>query len=231
VFTHPLLGDDAQYLDQVFHDFTEYLLIHFLSSRFTKDDIEKEDYWGEALRSFAIPNPSIRAEPQPRNQIDRQFQQNLFYDFDVNSIVADRRLEFCLPKDTHASLRRKGADSCVTIKNSFLRIDIGIRYLAVSSQDYTFLRDMDVKGLGKPYRAFRQFKACVYYEVRYSKRRYGYPVMRDYEKWSSDLLSLLREQFSWGDPPRVDDPKAMEYFDMKENPRQNKQETGSDIRR
>jgi hypothetical protein len=229
VFTHPTMGEDDSFLRQMFRDLTEYLVLLYLGSPFTTGDMEKTMYRKESAHWLAFPNPSIRGTPLPLSHMEGQFRENLFSDFDVNEIAPHSKLEFRVPRDTHMSLLRKDGtlSSLLTIKNKFLQIDIGIRFLVMSSAGYAFLREweegMDIQDLGKPYRAFRQFEACIYYDVKYNRKRYGYAKMRDQEEWSQDLLSLLQRKFSWGNPPVADPLKVQRYFELFEKSRQNQE--------
>jgi hypothetical protein len=229
VFTHQPFGDDSLFLWQVFHDFTEYLAVLYIGSTFTEGGIERlrKTYRNEAAPWLAIPNPSIRDTPQPLSFLEGQFRENMFYYVDFNDIARREQIRFWVPRDTRVSLQRKDdmQSSLLTIRNKFLQIDIEIQFLMMSSQGYAFLREweegMGTQDLGNPYRALRQFEARIYYDVRYDRKRYGFPKMRDQEEWSQDLLSLLQRKFSWGNPPMADSVKVLRYFNLLEKSRQN----------
>jgi hypothetical protein len=231
VFTHPSMGEDTSFLWQMFHDFTEYLVVLYLSSTSIEGEVEREKKTlrNEAARWLAIPNPNIRGQPQPLSHMEGQFEENTFSNVDFSDIARRAQLKFWVPRDTHMTLLRKDdtRSSLLTIKNKFVQIDIEIQFLALSSRGYAFLRDweegMDIQDLGKPYRALRQFEARIYYDVKYDRKRYGYPKMREQEEWSQDLLSLLQRKFSWGNPPVVDPVKVLRYFDLFEKSRQNQE--------
>jgi hypothetical protein len=227
IFTHPSMGEDPLYLWQMFHDFTEYLVVLYFGSTSTEGatEREKKTHRNEAAQWLAIPNLNIRCEPQPVSQIEGQLKENMFWNIEFGYIARRAQLRFWMPRDTKITLLRKDdtQSSLLTIENKFLRIDIEIQFLVMSSQGDTFLGEweggMNTQDSGKPY---RMLKTCIYYDVTYKRMRYGYPEMRDHEQWAQDLFSLLERKFSWGNPLVVDWKKAARYSDLFEGASQKK---------
>lgn len=227
--THATSPDDAVvvgrnmfFLDRVFQDLTEYLLIYGLGHIvFAMGDDESRIYGGHALRWIARPEGDIGDEPQTLSSIEEEFKANLFYGI-AASIHSGNPWQLHLPKDSHMYLKRN-ADSPISVLtiecNGFIRIDIAVQYLFSSSHGFVFVRELEegveIQDLQEPYRMLRCFQARIHYDVRFDRWRYGYARMRHYENWANDLLGVLQRQFSWGNPRLANDGKVMRYHELR----------------
>ncbi len=186
--THATSPDDAVafgrnmlLLDRVFQDFTEYLLIHGLGHIFfPMGDGESRMYGGHALRWIARPEGDIGDEPQTLSSIEEEFKANRFYGITPTMDSKDP-WQFHLPKGSHMHLKRNADSrtSVLTIEcNGFMRINIAVQYLSNSSHGYVYLRELeqgvDIRDLQEPYRMLRHFRACIHYDVKFDRWRYGY---------------------------------------------------------
>jgi hypothetical protein len=227
VFEKATMGDDPAYLNQLFRDLTEYLVLYNLSDIPATPDIEKMLYTRQSPHWLAIPNEPIRGKRLILTDIEGPLAENLFF-ADKPAMFPDKPWEFYVPKKVSMTITRKGSyQSVLTIqRKKFMRIEIGIVFLITQSQGFAFLRDSE-RGAerdksGEPYRAYRSFEARIYYSATFNKTRYGYPAMRDYEEWAQDVLSVLKRDFSWGNPPKVGSSEIQRYLKLQEKQSQDK---------
>jgi len=224
--TRTTSADDMMFLHRIFQDLTEYLLVYHLGNIFfAMGEGERTLYGGRALRWIARPGGDIAAESQTLGNIEKQFAENLFYGVKT-TMDSNDPWQFHLPKGSQMRLQ-KGADTGITVltieTKRFMRIDIAVQYLWNSSQGYVVLREseeaVNAQDLQEPYRSLRRFQAVIHYDVKFDKRRYGYAIMRQYERWATDLLAVLQRQFSWGNPRLADTGKVPRYPGLREKTR------------
>jgi hypothetical protein len=217
-----VVGRNMLLLDRVFQDLTEYLLIYGLGHIFfAASDGESRMYGGHALRWIARPEGDIGDEPQTLSSIEEKFKANRFYGI-TTTMDSEDPWQFHLPKGSHMHLKRNAGSrtSVLTIEcNGFIRIDIAVQYLSNSSQGYVYLRELEqgveIRDSQEPYRMLRRFHACIHYDVKFDRWRYGYAPMRHYENWANDLLGVLQRQLSWGNPPLANYGNVMRYYELR----------------
>lgn len=200
---------------RIFRDLTEYLVPYFIGHTLGAVGFERSIYRKEIGKCFGWPDQSIVGQPKAMNDISGPFQENLFHG--VEGFVSGAKLKMRLPKNTEIALEREGnISSTFVLKNEFLRISIGIRLLVGTYGGHALMHpdaflspygfssvsaeriEQERKG------PFKRYDTIIYYDVTFSKWRYGFPAMRHYEDWANNLFSALASKFAWGSPILVD---------------------------
>ncbi len=183
-----------------FLNLTEYLLVYYMANHFTTPEVDLAMYRKEIPKWLGWPHKNIADKPRPLETIDGDFRSNIFYGIKGN--FPEAKLELRFPKGTELTLRRGNISSTLTIKNKYMVAKIGIFFSIMGSQSSGFLRESALLAYGSDKeelaKAFRRFLSIIYYDVTFSKWRYGYPKMKYYEKWADDLFRVLQKKFRWG---------------------------------
>lgn len=208
--------DTSGFSIRFFQNLTEYLIPYFIGNRFVTPEAELTRYYRETPKWLGMPDNKIKGKSMSLEYITGEFKDNLFYG--IKGQIPDNKIEMILPKDTEITLKRDdGPTSRFIIKNKFLEIKIGVRYLIGTSEFFAFLHPSAIP----PYspsakelkRSFKRYDTIIYYDVNFNKWRYGFPIMRYYEEWANSLISVMQRKFAWGSSVLVDPLEVLRYYE------------------
>jgi len=195
---------------------TEYIVAYNIGNHFTTSETGLTFYRKETAKWLGFPHEDIAGKPRSFETIPGDFRSNMFYG--IKGYPHDK-LELRLPKNTKISLDREGGLSPQFIlKNKFMEIKIGIFFSIGDSQSFGFLSEsafirhgIDSNDLNL---AFNRYETIIYYDVTFSKWRYGYGEMKHYEEWANDLFAMLERKFRWGSPALLDEVEVFRRFEQ-----------------
>lgn len=191
----------------IFRDLTEYLIPYFIGWNPGGSGAERSIYRKEIGKYLGFPDPDIIGQPKSMDDISGPIEENLFHGSE--GLVPGGKIRMQLPKHTVIALERDGDfSSTFMIKNEFMKVTIGIKVLLGSSGSQVLLHpdsllppSIFADRMEQERKApFKRYSTIIYYDVTFSRWRYGFPDMRHYEDWAINLFSALERQFAWGSP-------------------------------
>jgi len=187
----------------IFHELTEYLLAWNIGHVFTTGDMELAHLRGQIRSWLAFPNKEIEIISKSKDTIEGDFQSNIFYDFNDQDPIS-KSWDFRLPRNTKIYMTKNdGWHSKIILTNSFVDIELEVHGLLMGSGVPTLVHESAFGVFGDTDGPFKKYKCLLICNATFNKWKYGFPKMRYYEQWVSDLFSRLQRRFAWGSPPLI----------------------------
>ncbi len=210
---------------KIFHELTEYMLAWNIGHVFTSGDMEIASVRGEGRRWLAFPNKKIEMRSVGKDTIEGDFKNNFYYDInDVDPI--SKSWDFRLPHDTRICMPKDDdLSSKIVLSNSYVDIEIAVHGLMSESGLPTLVHESAFGIYGDTIGPFKKYKCLLIFKATFDEWKYGFPKMRYYEQWVSDLLVRLQRRFAWGDPPVVSFSEAIKRQERQRLKAEQKQST------
>ncbi|MBW1794174.1 MAG: hypothetical protein JRJ38_07055 [Deltaproteobacteria bacterium] len=188
----------------IFHELTEYLLAWNIGHIFTTGDMELAMLRGQSRNWLAFPKKEIEIMSKGKDVIKGDFESNIFYDYNDQDPIS-KSWDFRLPRNTNIIMTKNDGwhSKIIITDDSFFTVELEVHGLLVDCGAPTLVHESAFGVFGDTDGPFKKYKCLLICNASFNKWKYGFPKMRHYEQWVSDLFSKLQRRFAWGSPPLI----------------------------